>query len=429
MRKQNIESIKVSELQLWSENPRDPIDLESTDYQIISRALIDYKKKWNLQTFIKEMGAYYDLSELPTVVRINGQNVVYDGNRRIAILKYLQNQELYNQLGGGLFYKEEPTELKELTEIPCNVCDKQTALNNIERKHTNSGTWGPLERDYFLYLHRGKEKSLFISFDEQTGIISSNEKMNKRFVKDEMLTEQNLEKIGFKYNSNQGIVSNYSDEETEIILNNIVELVEKRIVYTRGKYRAKLKEPLQNEYPEIKIKKFDETKKKKKLKRIRENNKNSQNTKKRKTPVRKSNEILFGKTLQLKPGRVNEIYSAIDSIYKNEKNTEAILAILGMSLRFLLEVGARVYYKEKGSSNSEKDQLYKDFLRLAKQEMQSSKEIVNYLAFTTDWLNNKINLEGILGKYAHDNIIVTKSNIIENSIIVGEIIEHYFGRN
>ena len=343
MRKQNIESIKVSELQLWSENPRDPIDLESTDYQIISRALIDYKKKWNLQTFIKEMGAYYDLSELPTVVRINGQNVVYDGNRRIAILKYLQNQELYNQLGGGLFYKEEPTELKELTEIPCNVCDKQTALNNIERKHTNSGTWGPLERDYFLYLHRGKEKSLFISFDEQTGIISSNEKMNKRFVKDEMLTEQNLEKIGFKYNSNQGIVSNYSDEETEIILNNIVELVEKRIVYTRGKYRAKLKEPLQNEYPEIKIKKFDETKKKKKLKRIRENNKNSQNTKKRKTPVRKSNEILFGKTLQLKPGRVNEIYSAIDSIYKNEKNTEAILAILGMSLRFLLEVGARVY--------------------------------------------------------------------------------------
>ena len=87
------------------------------------------------------------------------------------------------------------------------------------------------------------------------------------------------------------------------------------------------------------------------------------------------------------------------------------------------------FTKEKGSSNSEKDQLYKDFLRLAKQEMQSSKEIVNYLAFTTDWLNNKINLEGILGKYAHDNIIVTKSNIIENSIIVGEIIEHYFGRN
>ena len=104
---------------------------------------------------------------LPTVVIENGKNVVYDGNRRIAILKYLQDKDLYNKLGGGLFFDEEPTELKNLSRIPCNVCDKETALNNVERKHTNSGTWGTLERDYFLYLHRDKEKSLFIQLEKE----------------------------------------------------------------------------------------------------------------------------------------------------------------------------------------------------------------------------------------------------------------------
>ena len=153
MPKQEIKEIEIKNLYLWSENPRDPINTECTDYEIIKQAIEDKNSKWNLQKMLREMGNYYDFSELPTVVKINGKCVVYDGNRRLAILKYLQNQKLYSSFGGGLFFKLEPKELRELKKIPCNICDKEIALTNIERKHINNGSWGAIERDYFFHIH------------------------------------------------------------------------------------------------------------------------------------------------------------------------------------------------------------------------------------------------------------------------------------
>ena len=104
MIKQEIKYIKVEHLNLWSENPRDPIDGNLSDFEIINRAIND-DKDWNLQKLIIDMGSYYDLSELPTVVLKNGKFIVYDGNRRIAILKYLQNENKYIEQGIQLNYK------------------------------------------------------------------------------------------------------------------------------------------------------------------------------------------------------------------------------------------------------------------------------------------------------------------------------------
>jgi hypothetical protein len=94
MIEQKIQNIKISELNLWTENPREPIDINSTDFDIISRAVNDQKNKWDLQGLINKMGKFYDFSELPTIVEINKKYIVYDGNRRIAVLKYLQNADL-----------------------------------------------------------------------------------------------------------------------------------------------------------------------------------------------------------------------------------------------------------------------------------------------------------------------------------------------
>jgi hypothetical protein len=426
MIRQKIEHIAVSELKLWSENPRDPIETESSDFDIISKAIKDDKKKWNLQDFIYKMGLYYDLSELPTVVIENGKNVVYDGNRRIAILKYLQDKDLYNKLGGGLFFDEEPTELKNLSRIPCNVCDIETALNNVERKHTNSGTWGTLERDYFLYLHRDKEKSLFIQLDEQTGIISDNKKMNQRFVKEEMLNIKNLESIGFNFDSENGIKSNYSKNETDLILENIVELVENGIVKTRGTFRGKLKEPLIHNKPELKktLKTFNPTKPKSKV--TREKTNKTEPTPPRKTPVSKPKEVIFGRSLELQNGRINDTYRAIDSIFQYGKNDNSILSIVGMSLRFLMDVAAREYYADVNPDKLNTDSLYADFIKVAKKEMKLSQKRINYLALTNDWLDSKNNLDGVLAKFAHGSIPVAKDGILEKSYIVGDIVEYYF---
>ncbi|MDP1695180.1 MAG: hypothetical protein Q8L34_06600, partial [Candidatus Woesearchaeota archaeon] len=118
---QEIKEIVISDLSLWSENPRDPIDSEIGDLELIKRAVKDDNKKWNLPRLIKDMGPHYDYSELPTVVFENNKFFVYDGNRRIAVLKYLQNPTWTHQVEGKLFPSSEPVLLKNLKKIPCNV--------------------------------------------------------------------------------------------------------------------------------------------------------------------------------------------------------------------------------------------------------------------------------------------------------------------
>jgi hypothetical protein len=50
--------------------------------------------------------------------------------------------------------------------LPCNVCEKKIALKNIYRKHGDSGSWKPLERDIFLHKHLHEPKSAFLMLEE-----------------------------------------------------------------------------------------------------------------------------------------------------------------------------------------------------------------------------------------------------------------------
>lgn len=423
MSQQEITQIPISELHLWTENPRDPIEVVSTDFEIISRAITNGNNKWNLQKLLDEMGEYYDLSELPTVIKKDEKFIVYDGNRRIAILKYLQNKELYSKLKSSLSFKKESKELKDLTIISCNVCDIETALKNVERKHTNSKDWGRLERDYFHLKHLNKEKSHFIRFDEQTNLISSVPVMNQRFVKDEMLTEENLEEIGFKYDPKIGFISNYSEQVSKKILDGIVGLVENKIVSTR-KNRKQLKRPLLTHNPELKkiVRTYDPKQKSTSLSYTAETKAKVP----KKTAKSKENEILFGKILILKKGKVNDLYRAILNIYEKNHNDNTVLPIIGMAMRLITEVAARVYFDKTDPEKAKRDQLYDDFLRTAKKEMSLSQKSKNYLSLTKDWLDSKHNLEAILAKYAHGNIIASKDGILQSSVIIGEVLEHYF---
>lgn len=424
---QKIEILKVEDLNLWTENPRDPIEVNATDFQIISRALNDNNKKWKLQTLINGMGQHYDFSELPTVVNIDGKYIVYDGNRRIAVLKYLQNEELYKKLNGGIFFSEEPKELRELTEIPCNLCNKETALKNVVRKHIGTGSWNELEKDYFQLTHLNKPKSHFVYLEEQTGIISSNPKLAQRFVKEEVLTIENLAEIGFHFKEGEGFVSNFDSEKTNAVLKAIVDLVDKEIISTRNN-RKQLKEPLISNNPELKdiIKKYNPKEAENKLEIPIETKTVPLKKNPRKTPKSKPVEIIFGKTLSLKVGKVNDLYRAICNVYESNINDNTILPILGMSLRLITEVGARLYFEEKNPEFAKKDQLYNEFLKQAKKEMTLKQEEINLLSLTKEWLDGNDNLEGILAKYAHGNLPVNKDSIIKHSQIIGEILEYYF---
>lgn len=425
MIKQEIKYIKVEHLNLWSENPRDPIDGNLSDFEIINRAIND-DKKWNLQKLIIDMGSYYDLSELPTVVLKNGKFIVYDGNRRIAILKYLQNENKYIEQGIQLNYKN-VSELQKLTEIPCNLCDSSTALNNIERKHIDDGTWKPLERDYFLHIHRGKEKSDFLWFEEQTGLISQNLHMNQRFIKEEVLNTDNLKAIGFNFEPNKGFTSNYTEEQSKAIFNEIEKAIVLKKISTRNN-RGKLLEPLFESEPKLKdfVAPYDKTKKSYSLKKHIEPEENTtENKSPRKTPVTKPIDVLFGGTLELKKGKVNDLYRAIVLIYDSHNKDKTVLPIIGMSLRLLLEVGARVYY-ENDVETSKSDQIYKKFLKQAGTEMVLKQDEINFFALTQGWLAKNSDIEGLLGKFAHGNLLTIEDDILESSKVIADIIKFYF---
>jgi len=429
---QEIKYIPIEKLRLWTENPRDPVDGSMSDYDVIHRALTDSDKKWNLQKLLNEMGRHYDFSELPTVVKNNDDYIVYDGNRRIAILKYLKDSVLQDSLENQLVIKENQKALVEIDELPCNVCDIETALINIERKHWDSGDWGRLERDYFLVNFRGQPKSDYIKFDEKTNLITTHPVLNQRFVKEEILVPKTLNKIGINFNPDKGITSMYDKKTTIDIIDEVISLLKTKKVSTRQN-RGDLLKPLLEKRSDLKevIKSYDSNQSKQiEYYAEKKSSPKTSPKSKRRTGFKKSSNIIFGKTLILKKGTTNNLYLGIERIFiQNEKDLENVLPILGISLRLLIETAAREYFKELNDPISESDQIYRQFLKMAREKMKTEKDTQNFLSLTETWLNSNYNLEGILGKFAHGNMVVVKSDIITTSIIIGDIIDFYFRRD
>lgn len=129
MPEQEIKPIPLSKLRLWTENPRDPVDESMSDSEIIKRAIVNDSDNWNLDSLIVEMGKRYHLNEIPVVVaNADDTFTVYDGNRRVALLKCIKDPDLYQDAFNRLGVFEVEPELSNLTVLPCNVCTKEMAL-------------------------------------------------------------------------------------------------------------------------------------------------------------------------------------------------------------------------------------------------------------------------------------------------------------
>lgn len=418
--KQKIEYIEISKLHLWSENPRDPINKDANEFEIISHALQDDREKWNLDKLLNKMGTHYDFSELPTVVQEKDDYIVYDGNRRLAIIKILQNQSLYQSIMGRMFLPDNIEHFLSLDKIPCNVCDKETALDNIERKHVETGSWKALERDYFLYKHRGKDKSDFLIINDNTHIIDKNKSMNQDFVKNEVLKKDNLNKLGFSIKNKQ-LVSVYDSDLSKKILDSIVDIVNKEIISTR-KNRGNPLEALKELQTGIEnqIVKYSEKEDKGPVENIVSVVSDINNTKTyRKTRRTQKRDILFGRTLSLIPGKTNDLYLGINEIYKTIKD-DLISPIIAMSLRLLLEFAAREQFEKENKRKimPSDNNIYKNFVKRAKKEM--AQETLNLSVITQNWLSANENIEGLLGKYAHGEIAYDKDNILQLSYCVAD---------
>ena len=427
---QEPKKIKISDLHLWTENPRDTVNINYTDQQIIERAISQSSHKWNLDKMFSDMGIRYDMSELPTVVVENGKNIVYDGNRRIAVLKCIQNQFLYNSITGNLIWTQNPPEeLLKLSEIYCNVCDKDTALDNIERKHINNGSWSILERDYFRHNFRGHPKSNFIILEETTNIITKNEKLNQGFIKDEVLTIDNLNKIGFDIKDGK-LLANQDIDVTKL-LQELVCVISENYITTR-KNRKDLLSAIQEHNPDYANTIFPFDSKNKNIKVILPKIVNNKSSLKR-TPIKKTTNELFGGTLCLKGKKAPEIYTAIEHIYNDyKKNPDKkwwLLPIIAFSLRLFLETVAQEYYNYHNPHEDKGDKALEQFLStIVKPYFKNigEQKLKTQYALISEWITGDLKLEAVLSKWAHGTLEADNDTIIRHSKLIAEIVKQFW---
>ena len=439
---QKVVSIPISELHLWTENPRDPVDTTLSDEEIIVRAINDPSNNWNLDKLLSNFGDQYYYNQLPTVVLENNSYVVYDGNRRVALLKCIQSSELFSIATGKFAIFAPSSSMLHQTELPCNLCDKSTALDIVESMHRSSNKWGKLQYEWFLYYHRNQNKGPLMLLNEAVPHLVENEPLlNEEYVEQRLLTNANLNSIGFSIENGE-LYSNHDPEIALSILEDIADVRRRKISDARhlpGKLKAALEQLNPSRYNDIKT--YSSSAKKialtgeKSVKKAKTNSSSSQSASKRRTQTRKS-KLLFNGPLRPKGDYSNTIYLAIEDIYslyrKNETKYSRLLPILGFSLRLFLDIVAREYYEENDPEQANKDEAYSSFLKeVVKPEIKSNSSLLlkNDYSLIADWINGSVSFEALLGKWAHGSATATLDAIIRCSEIIGFIVRNFWWKD
>ena len=269
-------------------------------------------------------------------------------------------------------------------EIPCNVCDKALALKSILRKHGDSGSWKPLERDYFVNKYHLGGKSDFLIIEECTGIISENPILNKGFVKKEIFNPSNLTQLGIKIEGGV-LLTKHSKNELRAIFDDIINKIIEEKITTRTS-RGKSFDVLDQETKGIIENNHDKdyslaphlaTEKNKTGSATGTESINTPTaqciTVRRKTKRIAEPEIpFFGETLCLKAGNVNNLYRDIlelHQFYKTHKLPKSFSALLRMALRLLCETAK----SSRKSDDIKKyiDKYFDDAKKLLNQDMKT----------------------------------------------------------
>lgn len=161
--------ISLKELSLWDENARFPDKyFNKSEEELIKYFCI--KKNFKIENLAKEIIKDFDLPQLEKLVVYNTgeQNIVLEGNRRLAVYKLLNNPNL----APSDILKNKFLELKKNTGIDSSFSFDCLVTNNkvegfryIERKHTkgnNEVGWGDQERtNYNVRRGNATEKEEF----------------------------------------------------------------------------------------------------------------------------------------------------------------------------------------------------------------------------------------------------------------------------
>ncbi len=449
-------SVKISELCLWDENPRFPDKyFNQTEKELINFFI--KKKNFRIKELAEAIVKDFHQPQLEKIVvlELQDQNIVIEGNRRVATYKLFANPDLVIDKKLRAFFIELSSEnvINEDYELECIITDeKEEALRYVDRKHNNGNFevgWGQAERDNFKARRgRASNKELFrIELSKIVKSIDLPEEMKDKVLGKGYVTtffrivdsKPAYDLFGFSFQDGKLIIENKDFEDKLKII--VFEVLNKKTIEEGKDVNTRTL----NKNPEIE--KYLKSIKKEHIEEVDRKIKNHtqenifgekkveipKTNRKSKTPITKLNEVIFGRSLSLKEGKVNNLYRAIVKIYeqnsKTDKELEIVLPIIGMSLRLVLDVAAREFFKENRDKKVNENAPYKSFLEMIKKQYKNGfeKEKSNYLALS-DWLSSDNKIEALLAKYAHGDIEFRKQDVINNSLLVADILELYFKR-
>ena len=415
-----FDNLNISDIDLDEKNPRFP--QVSNQKQAIQAMFDDQKDKlFELAKDIVEFGL--DPSKRLIVFKQGGKYIDGDGNRRLTVLKVLETPDLIinTRLHAKFNVLSKEFKKKKVSKVECVIFN------------------GRNETKHWLEINHGGEL-------DGRGQINWDSSQKQRFIGESSIGLLAKEKLFFEQRISQQeydsmnittldrLVSSRPGKTALAISSNADETIFNDLDSLEKVYKALVGKAVKVVYHDDDRKKFlIETLgglEPRDLSAIQVANNNAKKGTRKTARTSDKNGIIFGEVLDLKKTIVNDVYLDICNIYEkvHKKDGRGCVEILGFSLRLILDVAAKEYYRENpivGITNQ--DDLYKKYLKMLKSQPMSQQD-KNEFSINTD-ISNLIaeeNLEAFLAKLAHGSVRVDIGMVLRLSKIIGQLLKIHF---
>lgn len=414
-----FETLSISEIQLDEKNPRFP--QVSNQKQAIQEMFDNQKDKlFELARDIVEFGL--DPSKRLIVFKHDGKYIDGDGNRRITVLKVLETPDLIvNSRSYGKFNElSKEFKKKKISKVECVIFNTRS-----DTKH-------------WLEINHGGEL-------DGRGQINWNAVQKQRFLgdvsiallaKEKLLSEGRINQQEFdlmKITTLERLLSSKTGKHALGILKSGDEVKFNDLDSLEKAYKALVGKAVKVVYHKEDIEVFLNgvlgTLEPRDLSTLNTSNTNNKKTTRKTARTSSKNEVIFGEVLNLKKSIVNDIYLDICNIHEriHQKDERGCVEILGFSLRLILDVAAKEYFKMHPVEVQSQDDLYKKYLKKLK-SLPLSQEDKNALGIDNDIKNliDETNLEAFLAKLAHGSVRTNMGTVMSLSKIIGKLLKIHF---
>lgn len=398
--------LKVSTILLDQKNPRFP---SVTNQRSALHAMLNEQgdKIYNLACDIVQHGL--DPSKRLIVFKEKSKYIDGDGNRRITALKILETPDLIKDHKSYAKFKKlaKTIKNKRLDEVECVIFQSRSSIRHwLEINHSG-------ELDGRGQIPWSSEQKQRFKGTKTIGLLAKEKLLDEKLITKDEFDSVNVTTLTRLLSSKPGQTAlsikkkngNIAFRDLKALLRVYRSLIGKSVkeVYHKEDRKKFLSEVLGDKGVSFDKAGFRRTQR-----------------------IKGGGSPIFGEVLILKSGLVNNLYRDICEIYEKSKGTERYVEILGFSMRLILDVAAREYFTKNPNPKLKKDDIYKEYIKLIKSQVNQKDKNTLSLDKSIKNLIEEENVEALLAKLAHGSVHVNIQMVLNLSFIVGSILKIHF---